>query len=362
MRSYSQAWTSPPATPPPDVVKSVKQHLSGSSDADWRRRAKIVVPDCRMGSSTLTLGAASTGQQARVWEYSGEIEVKTLRKDTANDTGPPSTNRPITRTSTAQSISSLPEANTDTGKPASATVDVSTFKHYGFADTPSGSKETPTVRAARNSDNFARLADLFGNLDGRVGHFERKVANLQTEFGFVAGARSTSDVLASTVEAPVAKDASKQTDSSHSDVGSVDDVGILDHLNDLDQEMDEILATTKGHTAHIAALDNRIDEVDGQISRLAPPFSIIHMSNAVAAQFKLQRSDIAALNQRLDDQSAAHAKATKIHDKTFTQLQATVAALETTIVRQGNPLTEVTKQTVFKSSRIFKWLAATTYY
>ncbi|KAJ7215715.1 hypothetical protein C8J57DRAFT_1483107 [Mycena rebaudengoi] len=50
-------------------------HLSGSSDADWRRRAKIVVPDCRTGSSTLTLGSASTGQQARVWEYSGEIEV-----------------------------------------------------------------------------------------------------------------------------------------------------------------------------------------------------------------------------------------------------------------------------------------------
>ncbi|KAJ7249666.1 hypothetical protein C8J57DRAFT_1239669 [Mycena rebaudengoi] len=92
-----------------------------------------------------------------------------------------------------------------------------------------------------------------------------------------------SGISGNPISEPTKHRVSKQTDSSHSDVGSVDDVGILNHLNDLDQEIDEILTTTKGHTAHIAALDGRIDEVDGQISRLAPPFSIIHMSNAVAA-------------------------------------------------------------------------------
>jgi hypothetical protein len=62
-------------------------------------------------------------------------------------------------------------------------------------------------------------------------------------------------------------------------------VEIQERLEDLEQEMDEVLATTTDHTALIAALDGRIDEVD----ILAPPFSLIDMSNAVAAQFKVHK-------------------------------------------------------------------------
>ncbi|KAJ7696993.1 hypothetical protein B0H17DRAFT_1197727 [Mycena rosella] len=253
-----------------------------------------------------------------------------LRKEIAQTLGPSSATRPMTRMRSTQSVAAVDTAATIDGTAPAAQrasergVEVSTFEHFGLAGPPTG-KENSGPMIVRATRNLAKLADIVGTLDARFGQLETAVENIETELTIGATTRHRGETNDAAGGAPPAPNSS--AGSNNGSVATVDDTEVLSERVDL---LDKHVTDT---SEHIQGIQNRVDDLEGRINQAAPPFSLIRMSNAMAAQFKTITSDRDTLKAEIEFQADAQLKINKKNAQLIAQLQATINVLETTVAR-----------------------------
>ncbi|KAJ7663669.1 hypothetical protein B0H17DRAFT_1211524 [Mycena rosella] len=230
-----------------------------------------------------------------------------LRKEIAQTLGPSSATRPMTRMRSTQSVAAVDTAGTIDGTAPAA--------------------QRASERGVEVSTNLAKLADIVGTLDARFGQLETAVENIETELTIVATARHRGETNDAAGGAPPAPNSS--AGSNNGSVATVDDTEVLSERVDL---LDKHVTDT---SEHIQGIQNRVDDLEGRINQAAPPFSLIRMSNAMAAQFKTITSDRDTLKAQIEFQADAQLKINKKNAQLIAQLQATINVLEATVAPTG---------------------------
>ncbi|KAJ6537549.1 hypothetical protein DFH09DRAFT_1400332 [Mycena vulgaris] len=263
----------------------------------------------------------------------------------ASDLGPSSTTRAVTRAQATLLIGATPATTVST--PAKRTganskksipgINVSTFEHFGLVPPPASGKESAAALGLRTAQNFIKLADIVGTLDGRFERLERHVENAETEQWVHAATRSLDTRPGADDAGPrdVATAPNSPRASDNGSLANVDEVEVLgERLEELDKQVADMAVKAAEHVARFEGLEDRIDDAERRVDQVAPrSFSLIKMSNAVAAQFTTVQADRDALYKAIRTLSADQAKINRQHAKNTTNLEDTVRALEATVAR-----------------------------
>ncbi|KAJ7906872.1 hypothetical protein B0H13DRAFT_1880184 [Mycena leptocephala] len=211
---------------------------------------------------------------------------------------------------------------------------VVTFTHYGLEGPPKG-KETAGKMTIRTEVNLARVADIVGDIDGRLGCFESVAKNWATE-------REIQERTARYGEPAEEVSVETETDSDgafpHDDTVRSASRGSVGTVDVIEGPLDDAATTLLAHTVRVEALEARMTTLDDYDSTLVTPLPLRAMVQAVSDQFHVIAKDRKTLNGEIAYQADAQAKVNKNYDNLIADLQAKIRALESADLRPKIPV------------------------